>query len=146
MSVSTARRKPITPGSDSTDQLFYWAVGTVVVVGLAANFYRSYREEAPSMTTFLDLLTANKTHFCGARGELLNPIPAVTAANCLDYNGYRIVQGPTTVIYSIRTEQPETADGVILTKVADLNTEAMKRLFNLNNLDITYSIPEYPWP
>jgi hypothetical protein len=30
--------------------------------------------------------------------------------------------------------------------VAELNTDAMKKLFNLRNVDITYTVPEYPWP
>lgn len=146
MISSMSRSRPSARKSDGTDGFFYWTIGGVVAVGLGANLYMTYTEEAPSLTTFLDLLKATKTHYCGPHGEVFNPSPAIISANCLDYNGYRIVQGPTTLIYEIRTGRPNSGDGPTLTKVAELNTTAVKRLFNLGNIDITYTIPEYPWP
>lgn len=142
MSASLDRYKDTARSSDGTDRFFYWTIGCVVAVGLAANLYLTYTEEAPSMSTFLDLLTAQKTHYCSIGGEVVSRNP-ITTANCLDYNGYRIVQGPTTFIYEIQTDRPKSGDKKRLTKVAELSTDAMKRLFNIGNLDITYTMPEY---
>ncbi len=146
MRASLARNKSNSLASDSTDKLFYWAIGGVVLTGLAANIYSTYTAEAPSLTTFLDLLTAHKTHYCDLAGTLVSPSPGFIPFNCLDYNGYRIVEGPTTHIFEIRGTTPHKAGDYQLVKVADLNTDAMKKLFNLRHVDITYTVPEYPWP
>lgn len=146
MRASLARNKTNSRASDSTDKLFYWAIGTVVLTGLAANIYSTYTAEAPSLNTFLDLLTAHKTQYCDITGALISPSPGFIPFNCLDYNGYRIVEGPTTYIFEVRGEVPHRAGDYQLVKVAALNTDAMKKLFNLRNVDITYTVPEYPWP
>jgi hypothetical protein len=146
MRASLSRNKSIARSGDSTDKLFYWAIGGVVLTGLAANVYSNYTAEAPSLNTFLDLLTAHKTQYCDRSGALVRPSPAFIPFNCLDYNGYRIVEGPTTHIFEIRSEAPHKAGDYQLIKVAELNTDAMKKLFNLRNVDITYTVPEYPWP
>lgn len=146
MRASLSRNRINSRASDSTDKLFYWAIGTVVLTGLAANIYSTYTAEAPSMTTFLDLLTAHKTQYCDMTGALIKPSPGFVPLNCLDYNGYRIVEGPTTYIFEVRWASPHRAGDYQIIKVAALNTDAMKNLFNLRNVDITYTVPEYPWP
>ena len=142
MSASSVTRKDTARSSDRTDRFFYWAIGSVVAVGLAANLYLTYTEEAPSMSTFLDLLTAPKTNYCSTTGEVVYQNP-ITTANCLDHNGYRIVQGPTTFIYEIQTGEPASSDKNRLTKVAEFNSDAMKGLFNIGGLDIAYAMPEH---
>jgi hypothetical protein len=146
MRASLTRNKSNVRAGDSTDKLFYWAIGGVVLTGLAANVYSTYTAEAPSLNTFLDLLTAHKTQYCDGTGALIRPSPGFIPFNCLDYNGYRIVEGPTTHIFEIRWEGSQRPGEYQLVKVAELSTDAMKKLFNLRNVDITYTVPEYPWP
>jgi hypothetical protein len=146
MSAGLAMEKTSLSKSDGTDRFFYWAIAIVFVCGFSANLYRSYTAEAPSLETFLDLLTAHKNLYCNADGEIMSPSWPINTPNCLDYNGYRIVQGPTTIIFEIQNEKGHPRDGHRLVKVAELDAVAMKRLFNLRNVDVTYTIPEYPWP
>jgi hypothetical protein len=146
MRASLARNKPQARSGDSTDKIFFWAIGGVVLTGLAANVYSTYTAEAPSLTTFLDLLTASKTQYCNLSGAVVQPPPGFAPYNCVDYNGYRIVEGPTTYIFEINGLVPHKTGGNRLIKVAVLNTDAMKRLFNLRNIDITYTVPESSWP
>jgi hypothetical protein len=145
MSASTAKSKQNEYGGDSTDRFFYVAIFGVVLVGIAASVYRNYTATAPSMSTFLDLLTAEKTSLCSYQGDVLDNHERL-APNCLDYNGYRIVEGPTTVIYEIDVSRPRKTEAYKLVKVAELNTDAMKGLFNLKHVDMTYTIPAYQAP
>jgi hypothetical protein len=146
MQVRLSRIKPDTKSKDPSDKMFFGSIIGIVMLGLAANIYQSYTSEAPSLTTFVDLLTVRKTQFCDTTGTVIDGGNGFLPLNCLDYNGYRIVEGSTTYIFEIANKNPVTSGDNRMIPVAELNTDAMKKLFNLRRVDFTYSKLDYPWP
>lgn len=143
MRSSMATRKQST-SKDRSDSYFFWVIGIVVVTGLAGNFYSKFTESAPSMTTFLDLLTAKKTFYCDPAGKAVNITPPKTLSNCIDYNGYRIVEGDTTFIYEIIGTDHD--GDIVLQQAAEMKTRSLKRLFNLKFHESPSVMPDSLWP
>lgn len=119
------------PGADPSGRLFYIAIGAVFVAGFGFNAWNKFAAEGPSLTTFLDLLTIRKTAYCGVDGTVLSrPTGHEVAPNCIDYRGYRIIEGDTVVIYEVASHDPGS-QRPYYARVAELDTKALKRLFNL---------------
>lgn len=118
-------------GKDRSSTYFYLVIGCVMAAGIGFNAWSRFAAESPSMTTFLDLLTMRKTSFCSRDGAVLaHPDKPGEPPNCVDYDGYRIVEGDSVEIYELDQSDQGSSERYYA-RVAALDTTALKRLFNL---------------
>lgn len=148
MVTSVARRREAETGKDDSgsSRFFYLTISGVFVIGFSFNAWTKYAAEVPTLNTFLDLLTIRKTEFCSNDGTVLTLPPPQSTPNCLDYRGYRIVEGDSVIIYEIAAHDPNPFTPARFTRVAELKTDALKRLFNLKFEDRPSNPPKgFPW-
>jgi hypothetical protein len=132
------------PG-DGSGRYFYLAIAGVFVVGFGFNAWSKFSADSPSLNTFLDLLMIRKTSYCTSDGVLLaTPMGHQESPNCIDYRGYRIIEGDSVVIYEIAAHDPGS-QRAYYARVAELNTHALKRLFNLKFEDRPSVPPKMPF-
>ena len=121
-------RSPERP-RERTDTLFFWAIGLVVLGGIAANVWSSYTAEAPTMERFLELLGTPRTKICDENGTVLSHGSAFNDANCADKGPYRIVVGNRVTIFEQHDGAREGTKQYV--KIGYIDRDAMNRLFNL---------------
>jgi hypothetical protein len=130
--------------ADGSGRYFYLVIAGVFVMGFGFNVWSKFAAEGPSQNTFLDLLMIRKTSYCTSDGVLLaTPIGHEETPNCIDYRGYRIIEGDSVVIYEIASHDPGS-QRPHYARVAELDTHALKRLFNLKFEDRPSNPPKGP--